>query len=109
MKQSIMCEFPLDLLFRSSISLCASRAYSDEDEGEEIRHGFDPSLIPPAGASEFAVGEDEEEEAELENQSNEAHEWRQSTHEDSHSGTGKYNSDMNDRHVWNSRDEHEEN
>ncbi|KAL8803088.1 MAG: hypothetical protein Q9182_003401 [Xanthomendoza sp. 2 TL-2023] len=94
------------------------RTYNDEDEGEEIRHGFDPSKIPPAGASEFAVGEeedddDDDEEHEEEGawsqeqakESDESRTWAQredgygsSLHSRSNTGYGN----LDDRQVWRS-------
>ena len=38
------------------------RVYDDEDEGEAVRSGFEPNRVPPAEVSEFAIGEDDEEE-----------------------------------------------
>ena len=92
------------------------RAYDDEDEGEDIRHGFDPSEVPPAGASNFAIEDDEENEGasdEQASQSSDAQMWAQQKASD----TGRRNDasrkpyeDLDDGHVWKSkdRDEHEE-
>lgn len=92
------------------------RAYDDEDEGEDIRHGFDPSEIPPAGASNFAIEDDEEDEGASEeqtSQSSDAQMWAQQKASDDGSGddaSRKPYEDLDDGHVWKSkdRDEHEE-
>ena len=34
--------------------------YDDDDEGTAVRSGFEPSEIPPAEVSEFAIGEDDD-------------------------------------------------
>ena len=66
------------------------RTYEDEDEGEDIRQGFDPGDIPAASAagSEFAVGEDEEDEEniDVDNSRNKA--------------SARYG-ELDDRNVWN--------
>lgn len=89
MKRSFSCKSlfwpPITGILLSSVS----RTYNDNDEVEDIRHGFDPSEIPPAGASEFAVGDDEEDEAGQEEQN-------------------KHYGDLDDREVWKSRDEDEQ-
>ena len=63
------------------------RTYDDEDEGEIIRHGFQPGETPAVDSSDFAVGDDEEEPgSDRENQ-----------------GNTQYDS-LDDRHVWNARE-----
>ncbi|KAG6991381.1 hypothetical protein G7Y79_00052g087210 [Physcia stellaris] len=66
------------------------RTYGDEDEGEQIREGFDPSEIPATSApsAEFAVGddEDEEEDADLDNSRNKP--------------SARYG-ELDDRNIWN--------
>ena len=65
----------------------SSRPYNDEDQGEDIRQGFDPSKIP-AVQSEFAVGDEDD--------------------EDEEAGRNKQNhhcGDLDDRDVWGSRDD----
>lgn len=108
MRQSISCKSPLDVLVHSNISSYARRVYDDEDEGEDIRHGHEPSDIPPAGASEFAVGEEEEDddagEGEAGNGSDEARTWSRSERSSSPPGVGKYHDALDDRHVWDSKD-----
>lgn len=116
MSPSITCESPFNAWFQGKSLHSCRRTYSDEDEGEDIRHGFDPSRIPPAGASEFAVGdededEDEEDEAgheEPRHQSDEARTWSQEEHGIRPTGAGKYREDLDDRHIWDSKDTHEE-
>lgn len=89
------------------------RAYDDEDEGEDIRLGFDPSEVAPAGASNFAIEDDEEEEAGSEEQarpSNDTQMWAQREPSDDgsrHDASRKHYDDLDDRHVWKSRDKDE--
>lgn len=97
------------------------RAYDDEDEGQDIRQGFDPSKVPAAGASEFAVGEDDEEDEEEHqqkaepgeqvNESDEARTWAQRDHSDDGSAraesSGRYGN-LDDGQVWGSRDRQDE-
>ena len=63
------------------------RTYDDEDEGEIIRHGFQPETAV-ADASDFAMGDDEEEQG--------------NDREDQ--GNAQYDS-LDDRHVWNAKDD----
>lgn len=116
MKLSISCKCSLPLSVYDSFSSCGRRTYDDEDEGEDIRLGHDPSDIPPAGASEFAVGDDEEEEeaaagqGESSDQSEEARMWAQSKRDSPSKRSDRYrDDDLDDRHVWESKDTHEEN
>ena len=88
------------------------RTYDDEDEGEDIRDGFDPSKVPPAGASKFAVGDEEDEEEavgseEQASQSDEAQVWAQGEPKNDSSrqdASRERYDDLDDRHVWKSRD-----
>ena len=53
--------------FSRLCSVYNRRTYEDEDEGEDIREGFDPSEIPATSApsAEFAIDDDEEEQEEV--------------------------------------------
>lgn len=73
--------------------LCSTynrRTYEDEDEGEDIREGFDPSEIPATSApsAEFAIDDDEEEQedVDLDNSRNKS--------------SARYG-ELDDRNVWN--------
>ena len=60
-RPSILCKYRthsrLIMADRSHIR----RTYSDEDQGEMIREGFEPTAGEAAGVSEFAIGDDEDE------------------------------------------------
>ena len=43
-------------------NLFCRRTYDDEDQGEDIRTGFEPTNVPAAESSDFAVGDDEDDE-----------------------------------------------
>ncbi|KAI4255938.1 MAG: hypothetical protein LQ352_002323 [Teloschistes flavicans] len=60
------------------------RTYDDEDEGEDIRHGFDPSNIQPVGGSEFAIDDDEDDQE-----------------EDGRDRQGQDYGELDDSRVWN--------
>ena len=64
------------------------RTYDDEDEGEIIRSGFQPGETPVAESSDFAVGDDEEDQG------------------DDREGQGSTQYDsLDDRHVWNAKED----
>lgn len=65
------------------------RTYDDEDQGDAIRHGFEPSEVPMEIASEFAVGDDEEE----------------SNHQRTSPPNASSYDEFDDRHVWNKPDD----
>ena len=70
------------------------RNFEDEEQGLDIRHGFDPQEIAPASGSDFAIQDDDEEGD------------KSSDHDDHKDQDGgkaslKYGNDLDDRNVWN--------
>ena len=63
--------------------------YGDEDQGEALRSGFQPNEEPPAGVSNFAVGDDEEEDENNEGPDGKANK-----------AAPQYGA-LDDRNVWN--------
>ena len=67
------------------------RNFEDEEQGLDIRHGFDPQEIAPASGSDFAIQDDDEEDD-------------KSSDRDDRDGSKtslKYGNDLDDRNVWN--------
>lgn len=88
--------------------MLASRTYDDEDEGETVREGFEPSKLNPASSSSFAIDNDDDERAnvgKMHEESEEAQHWDEGEDQDEGepSPKAKYGS-LDDRHVWNSKD-----
>ena len=78
------------------------RTYDDEDEGEEIREGFEPSKIPSApimgnSDSNFAIDDDEDEEA---NEGRDIRGHDQAAAIDDRASL-RYGDNLDDRNVWN--------
>ena len=71
-------------------SIYSRRTYEDEDEGEDIREGFDPSKIPATSApsAEFAIDDDEEEQEEIDL-------------DNSRNKSATRYGELEDRNVWN--------
>ena len=93
-RQGILCKYCYCSSEQSGRRLTSfSRAYDDQDEGEVIREGFEPSKFNPITDSEFAVGDDDDEPQNVGRM-----------HEDSAEASTKYG-DLDDRHVWNVKDE----
>lgn len=112
---------PFSVLRAVKLTLLRRRAYDDEDEGEDIRIGHDPDEVPPAGASEFAVADDDDDEDKGDTEtgqqnpkhhSDEAQTWSRRSEQEQDSGPteadNRYQDDMDDRHVWGSKDTHHE-
>ena len=76
------------------------RNFEDDEQGLDIRHGFDPQEIAPASGSDFAIQDDDEEEEEEDDDD------ESSDHND-HGDQGggktslKHGNDLDDRNVWN--------
>ena len=88
-----------------------SRTYEDEDEGEVIREGFEPSRINPASGSDFAIGDDDDEPGnvgKMHEDSEEAQQWGKSNrkHKDAPGVAHAYDT-LDDRHVWEAKDRDE--
>lgn len=77
------------------------RTYDDEDEGKVIRSGFQPAKEPASNSSDFAVGDDEDEQGD-DGAFEEAQQWNERHHRD-RSNT-RYPS-LDDRHVWNVKED----
>lgn len=60
LRQNILCECVLSWS-RLGTNIFNSRTYDDEDQGEVVREGFEPSKFNPASSTSFAVGDDDDE------------------------------------------------
>lgn len=83
------------------------RAYGDDQEGKVHRGGFQPSEAPTPGPSKFAVSNDENEHGD-DRTSEGGQQWnerREGGQESSVGQTSAHYDNLDDRHVWNSKDE----
>ena len=76
-----------------------------------VRQGFEPSKFNPASGSSFAVGGDDDEPSNvgrMHEDSEEARHWHEGENQDavepSAESSARYSA-LDDRHVWDSRDE----
>jgi len=88
----------------------SSRAYDDEDEGEVVRQGFEPSKLNLGSDSDFAIGDGDDEPqnvGKMQAKSEDAKEWDNGQGEDPESSSPKANTKygtLDDRHVWDAKD-----